>query len=451
MSANMSSVTGESPDHAVDVPPRATRMVKREVPPDGNRAWLFVFIAYLLSVVVSGLPPCFGPIKAAITEEFPDTSTSTLGQFPSLVSNLSLLLSPIATLVVLKCGPRLSLFLGGLFSVIGLGLSSFAKCAGFLVFSYGVVVGIGSSLIVASLLSQIAALFTSRKPLAFALYMCGECTGAFVLPFLIDFLLGEYGWRMVFFVLCVLNVPTCLAAAAFERPEFYFVEISEEVEIKNPTEEERPAMVVPIPEVPISSSLKLWHNIRDSTGLTLLKKWELWLMLVAIASHGFGSAGLKSIFENGLKEHEFPIGHTYCFLMTVFVRFTYGLFSGQSRIPRNLEYFLSSLANVGGAILMLGVGCETVAHYLVVLCLMAIGNGIWGVLTPVVIGENVGSIPKAFAWIKCIRGILALLFPLLKDHVKQDRGQEVVDAMSAALRMRGPVKTKKLSIRDENE
>ena len=137
-------------------------------------------------------------------------------------------MGPLVGLLVNRFGCRVTAISGAILCVLGLLITSFAKHLEFMYFSYGIVYGCASSLVVLTSFVVVTKAFTKWRSLAVGVSAGGLSSGYVVFSPTMEAILSAVGWRnlfrivagittLVIFVSCVygpkqeMNDPSCEA------------------------------------------------------------------------------------------------------------------------------------------------------------------------------------------------------------------------------------------------
>jgi MFS family permease len=101
--------------------------------------------------------------------------------------------------------------------ILGLGYFFMSRVGSLwqLYFFYSVIVGLGVSSGNVSLLSTTARWFVKRRGLMTSIVKVGTGTGIFIMPLIVSWLIGEYGWRSAYLVLSIVAVVGIVPLAIF--------------------------------------------------------------------------------------------------------------------------------------------------------------------------------------------------------------------------------------------
>ncbi|XP_048246380.1 monocarboxylate transporter 14-like [Haliotis rufescens] len=185
---------------------------------DTGWAWVCVLGSFYIHFIVFGLMQSFGVIYVELLDQFKSSRGET-AWIGSLLSGLLLLLGPLDVIVLGLLGTRVTAVLGAVLACVGCSISFLANSLLFLYLSYGVLQGLGFSLLFVSATVIVNQYFDKRRSLANALGSLGGGVGTLVLPPLLQLMMSVYTWRGAFLITggLVLN---CAVFGALFRP-FY--------------------------------------------------------------------------------------------------------------------------------------------------------------------------------------------------------------------------------------
>ncbi|CAH8501427.1 unnamed protein product [Dicrocoelium dendriticum] len=167
-------------------------------------------------MITEGVIVSFGVFIEDLLEEFGESmsATSWVGSFsygtPALVT-------PISSFILNKLGCRITCMLGALISSVGCLAGSFCDSLLALVFTFGILSGIGFSLSMTAALVVVTIYFDDRRATATGLSIAGTGVGALVFAPAVEFLINVYSWRGTFMLMAgaVLHIAIC---GALMRP-----------------------------------------------------------------------------------------------------------------------------------------------------------------------------------------------------------------------------------------
>ncbi|XP_053365847.1 monocarboxylate transporter 9a isoform X2 [Clarias gariepinus] len=118
---------------------------------------------------------------------------STTAWISSTVLGVGLITGPLCSACVDSFGARPVIIFSGVMVAGGLMLSAFAPNVIFLIFSYGIVVGLGCGLVYAATLTIICQYFDKRRGLALGIATTGTSVGGFMYASMQNKLIDKYG------------------------------------------------------------------------------------------------------------------------------------------------------------------------------------------------------------------------------------------------------------------
>lgn len=135
----------------------------------------------------------------------------------SLVSGVGLIASPVCSACVDNFGARPVTIFSGVMVAGGLMLSAFAPNVQFLIFSYGIVVGLGCGLVYAATLTITCQYFDKRRGLALGIVTTGTSVGGFLYATTQNELIVLFGLEGCLLIIGALAL-NLMACAGFMRP-----------------------------------------------------------------------------------------------------------------------------------------------------------------------------------------------------------------------------------------
>jgi MFS family permease len=164
--------------------------------------YLVVIVSFLVMMVFLGLQASFGIFFKPITDTLGWSRTVTSGAF-----SLSQVAGGFACIAIGglndRYGPRVTITLCGILSVLGYFLMSQIQEVWQLYLYYGILIGIGVGAYV-PILSTVAKWFVKRRSMMSGIAFAGTGFGMLVLPPVINWLLSSYDWRLTFVVLTII-------------------------------------------------------------------------------------------------------------------------------------------------------------------------------------------------------------------------------------------------------
>ncbi|XP_041867165.1 monocarboxylate transporter 9-like [Melanotaenia boesemani] len=183
---------------------------------DGGWGWAIVAASFMAQLLAYGSPQSMGVLYPEWLHAFQEGKglTAWVG---SLVAGVGLIASPICSACVDNFGARPVTFFSGVMVAGGLMLSAFAPNVQFLIFSYGIVVGLGCGLVYAATLTITCQYFDKRRGLALGIVTTGTSVGAFIYATAQNELIVLFGLDGCLLIIgaVALNLMAC---AGFMRP-----------------------------------------------------------------------------------------------------------------------------------------------------------------------------------------------------------------------------------------
>ncbi|XP_028325340.1 monocarboxylate transporter 9-like [Gouania willdenowi] len=183
---------------------------------DGGWGWAIVMASFMAQLLAYGSPQSVGVLYPEWLHAFQEGKgvTAWVG---SLVAGVGLIASPICSACVDNFGARPVTIFSGVMVAGGLMLSAFAPNVQFLIFSYGIVVGLGCGLVYAATLTITCQYFDKRRGLALGIVTTGTSFGAFLYATAQNELIVLYGLDGCLLIIgaVALNLMAC---AGFMRP-----------------------------------------------------------------------------------------------------------------------------------------------------------------------------------------------------------------------------------------
>ncbi|XP_040923484.1 monocarboxylate transporter 9-like isoform X2 [Betta splendens] len=183
---------------------------------DGGWGWAIVVASFMAQLLAYGSPQSMGVLYPEWLHAFQEGKGMT-AWVGSLVAGVGLIASPVCSACVDNFGARPVTIFSGVMVAGGLMLSAFAPNVQFLIFSYGIVVGLGCGLVYAATLTITCQYFDKRRGLALGIVTTGTSVGAFVYATAQNELIVLYGLDGCLLIIgaVALNLMAC---AGFMRP-----------------------------------------------------------------------------------------------------------------------------------------------------------------------------------------------------------------------------------------
>ncbi|KAJ8013675.1 hypothetical protein DPEC_G00032260 [Dallia pectoralis] len=190
---------------------------------DGGWGWAIVAACFMAQLLGYGSPQSVGVLYPEWLTAYKEGKGMT-AWVGSLVSGVGLIASPVCSACVVNFGARPVTIFSGVMVSGGLMLSAFAPNVPFLIFSYGIVVGLGCGLLWAATLTITCQYFDKKRGLALGIVTTGSSVGGFLYATgQVEFiqLFGLDGCLMVIGALA-LNIIACAGPMrALQLPTYY--------------------------------------------------------------------------------------------------------------------------------------------------------------------------------------------------------------------------------------
>ncbi|TGZ56260.1 hypothetical protein CRM22_010187 [Opisthorchis felineus] len=202
-------------DSSFRLPISASQLSLPEAP-DGGWGWVIVFAAFMVHMITEGVIVSFGIFIEDLAEEFEESmsATSWVGSFSY---GIPALVTPVSSFFLNRFGCRITCMLGALISALGCLAGCFTNSLLALVFTFGILSGLGSSLSMTAALVIVSLYFDDRRATATGLSIAGTGVGALVFAPAVEFFINIYTWRGTFMLMAgaLLHIAIC---GALMRP-----------------------------------------------------------------------------------------------------------------------------------------------------------------------------------------------------------------------------------------
>ncbi len=179
--------------------------------------YIIVIISFLVMMVILGLQTSFGIFFKPIIDTLGWNRTVTSGAF-----SLSQIAGGISCVVIGwlndKYGPRISVTLVGILSVLGYLLMSQIQEVWQLYLYYGILIGAGVG-VFAPIPSTVAKWFFQRRSIMTGIVFAGTGSGMLIFPPLVNRLLSAYDWQLTLIVLSIIIFIVSILSAVFFRTD----------------------------------------------------------------------------------------------------------------------------------------------------------------------------------------------------------------------------------------
>ncbi|KAK6482001.1 monocarboxylate transporter 9-like [Huso huso] len=212
---------------------------------DGGWGWVIVVASFFCQFLAYGSPMSVGVLYPEWLDTFRQGKGMT-AWVGSLVSGIGLIASPICSACVTNFGVRPVIVFSGVVVSGGLMLSAFAPNVQFLIFSYGIVVGMGCGLVYAATVTITCQYFDKHRGLALGIITTGTSVGGFICATFQQVLVELYGLEGCLLIMgaLALNIMACGGPMRpLNFPEYFLKQkaaLERTTELKKDTHHEKP-------------------------------------------------------------------------------------------------------------------------------------------------------------------------------------------------------------------
>lgn len=303
--------------------------VKGEGALDGGWGWMIVWVSFMAQLLSFGSPQSVGVLYPEWLIAFQEGKGMT-AWVGSMVSGVSLITSPVCSACVDNFGARPVTVFSGVMVAGGLMLSAFAPNVSFLIFSYGIVVGMGCGLAYAATLTITCQYFDKRRGLALGIVTTGTSVGGFIYASLQNELIELFGLEGCLLIVgaLALNLMACAGPMrSLNLPGYYLKQRAALQQTEEPLYTKPTAVIIESDDNPIKSTPGSADN---TTAIKLLITKEP-KELQASEEERRGKVLSCSIVAQAIKKWMRPYGEYLCMALEllqdrVFVAFCITLF-----------------------------------------------------------------------------------------------------------------------------
>ncbi|XP_061178464.1 monocarboxylate transporter 2-like [Saccostrea echinata] len=170
---------------------------------------IVLLAAFINNFLGSSLGYSAGIIHFGLLEKFPE-SASKVALAGALFTSVFCLAGPISTTVINTLSCRSALFIGAFLNFAGFLVSSFSSNIELVVFCYGIISGIGQSMMYSASVLVAGYYFHKNVSVATGVVVSGTGLGVTVFPMFTEFLLRAHGIDGTFLLLSAISLQTCV-------------------------------------------------------------------------------------------------------------------------------------------------------------------------------------------------------------------------------------------------
>ncbi|KAH7108856.1 major facilitator superfamily domain-containing protein [Dendryphion nanum] len=208
---------------------RATELEFSLPPVDGGKdAWLFLFSAFVLEILVWGFPFAFGIFQEYYTSNPPFAGSRNIPIIGTCAMGLMYLSSPLifGFFAWYPNSRHRCITIGLIIMCLSLGLSSLSQTVPHLIVSQGVFYPIGGALCYSPVVAFMDEWFVNKKGLAFGIMWAGTGIGGIIIPLLLQYLLDRYGFRTTLRVWSAVLFVATIPLTIYLRPRLPVAQVT---------------------------------------------------------------------------------------------------------------------------------------------------------------------------------------------------------------------------------
>ncbi|XP_048582394.1 monocarboxylate transporter 14-like [Nematostella vectensis] len=183
---------------------------------DKGWAWVVCFSSFCITILAAGLLNCAGIIFVELLERYKQGRGKT-AWVTSLASGFKHFLAIICTLLVQRYGSRATAIAGGFVCAIAFLSSAYSPSLELLYVTYGVGLGLGTSLCFCSGLGIIPMYFEKHQALAYSLGQLGAPVGTLTLTPLLQYLFNKLGFSLTMVAIAGFHIIVVISGLTY-RP-----------------------------------------------------------------------------------------------------------------------------------------------------------------------------------------------------------------------------------------
>lgn len=187
-----------------------------DLAPDGGWGWIVCVGTFFANFIADGTMFSSGVQMMAFLKYFGETKAATAWVSSSQLG-LSMMMGPVVSFLIVKYSVRTVSIAGGVIAFLGTVAGAFSPNLTILIFTYGVICGIGICFFFLSSIVAVGLYFTRKRAIATGIAMSGSGLGVIVYPYLTQLLLDMYDWRNTLLIIAALCLNAVVCGALF-RP-----------------------------------------------------------------------------------------------------------------------------------------------------------------------------------------------------------------------------------------
>ncbi|XP_017076006.2 LOW QUALITY PROTEIN: uncharacterized protein LOC108111149 [Drosophila eugracilis] len=256
-----------------------TTRIRQYFYPDGGWGWIICGVSFLVHILTTGLQLSYGLLWFYAVQYLHNTSGI------ELLGALSWSVSMVATSFVVslcrKRSIRLLSIVGGLVMPLGILFTSFATEFGQVVFSYGIVFGVGVAMVREASTVMLGNYFKRRRQFVEMVAMSGEGVGIALFSVILKEGVGKAGWRLGLQIVAALTALSFFMGLMYRPASLYHPQRRAIQHLKNQRKKMREKKPILSQEVE-STPRYLFLDISSLKSVTV----KILLMTSSVASFG---------------------------------------------------------------------------------------------------------------------------------------------------------------------
>ncbi|XP_055316717.1 monocarboxylate transporter 3 [Sitodiplosis mosellana] len=214
------------------------------VPLDGGYGWVIVAASFICCLIVDGIAMNASIFNEELKQEFGLTDDTKVAFVASLLQGFYLIAGPFVSAMANRWGFRPITIAGAFVASAAFAVSSQADGLPFLYITFGLIGGIGFSMIYIPAVIIVGYYFERWRALATGIAMCGSGAGTFAIAPLATFLIDNCGWRHALLWLAMIILVTVLCGALFRPLESVQITLEEGDQPAEIKDVEKPSLPV---------------------------------------------------------------------------------------------------------------------------------------------------------------------------------------------------------------
>lgn len=188
----------------------STESIDLPTPPDGGWGWMVVFGSFMVHLIADGCAFSFGVFYVEFLDYFKESKGKT-AWVGSLFVSVPLITGPIASAVTNRYGCRRATIIGGFAAGLGFVASAYVDSIEALCCTFGLVAGLGLSLVYVPAVVIVAFYFEKKRAFATGIAVAGSGIGTFLFAPLTEYLIETYSWRGAVLIIggLMFNIMAC--------------------------------------------------------------------------------------------------------------------------------------------------------------------------------------------------------------------------------------------------